>query len=73
MTDTNGPGGPVMTTPLVQGDHLARDRLHGVPVRGSTIGSSPGPGAFMAFTIQWPGEEASWCSCSVLCAIQYPP
>ena len=26
MMDTNGPGGPVMTTPLVQGDHLTRDR-----------------------------------------------
>ena len=24
MTDTNGPGGLVMTTPLVRGDHLCR-------------------------------------------------
>ena len=27
MTDTNGPGGPVMTTPLVRGDHLCRGTI----------------------------------------------
>ena len=36
--------------------------------------SSPGPGrAWRGGFMEGPGEEASWCSCSVLCAIQYAP